>query len=216
VRLLVLGASGGIGSWLVRLAAERGHEVTALARQTATLNAPSPVRVVRGEATDPHVLAAAVRDQDAVASCLGLRRAGASPWAALRSPPDLVESVTRALVPAMERAGVRRLVAVSAGGVGDSFAQLTGPVRWLVTRGNVAVAYRDLERMEAVLRGSAIDWLAVRPVTLAHGAPTGRARPVAKYTMMSRVRRGDVAAWMLDALERPGTFAERTVLLGAR
>jgi uncharacterized protein YbjT (DUF2867 family) len=216
VRLLVLGASGDVGRWLVRLAAEHGHEVTALARQEATLDAPPSVRVLRGDVTDAEVLARAVREQDAVASCLGLRRAGASPWAPLRSPPDLVESVTRVLVPMMERAGIGRLVAISAGGVGDSFAQLTGAVRWLVTRGNIAVAYRDLDRMESVLRASPLDWLAVRPVTLAHGAPTGRARPVAKYAMTSRVRRGDVAAWMLDALERPGTFSERTVLLGAR
>ena len=121
----------------------------------------------------------------------------------------------RALVPAMERAGVSRLVAISAGGVGDSAAQLTATVRWLVTRGNIAVAYRDLERMESVLRESTLDWLVVRPVTLADGPPAGRARPVARYGATSRVRRSDVAAWMLDALERRDRFAERTVLLGS-
>ncbi len=57
----------------------------------------------------------------------------------------------------MERAGVRRLVAISAGGVGDSLAQLTAPVMWLVTRGNIAVAYQDLERMEGILRASKLD-----------------------------------------------------------
>jgi uncharacterized protein YbjT (DUF2867 family) len=214
VRLLVLGASGGVGQWLVRFAAERGHEVTALLRPATTLDAPASLCIERGDVTDASVLETAVRGQDAVASCLGLRRAGASPWAPLRSPPNLVESVARALVPAMERSGVRRLVAISAGGVGDSVAQLTAPVRWLVSRGNVAVAYRDLERMESVLRASTLDWLAVRPVTLAHGPPTGHARPVSKYGMMSRIRRSDVAAWMLGALEGRDAFGERTVLLG--
>lgn len=215
MRLLVLGASGGVGGWLVRLAAKRGHDVTALVRQTATLDTPASVRVVRGDVADARVLEDAVQGQDAVASCVGLRRGGTSPWAPLRSPPTLVETVARALVPAMERANVRRLVAISAGGVGDSASRLSRPVRWLVTRGNVAVAYRDLERMESVLRASTLDWLAVRPVTLADGPPTGRVRPVARYGMMSRVRRSDVAAWMLEALEQPGAFVERTVLLGA-
>lgn len=215
MKLLVLGASGGVGQWLVRLAAGHGHEVTALVRQTSKLDAPSSVRVVRAEILNPSVIGRAVEGQDAVASCLGLRRAGRSPWAPLRSPADLVEMVTRSLVPAMERAGVRRIVAISAGGVGDSFEQLTAPVMWLVTRGNIAVAYRDLERMEATLRASTLDWLAVRPVTLAHGPPTGRAGPVTRYGMTSMVRRSDVAAWMLQALERPGPLAERTVLLGA-
>jgi uncharacterized protein YbjT (DUF2867 family) len=83
-----------------------------------------------------------------------------------------------------------------------------------VTRGNIAVAYEDLARMESILRASALDWLAVRPVTLAHGPPTGRARPVARFTMTSSVRRSDVAAWVLDALERREPSAERAVLLG--
>ena len=216
LRLLILGASGGVGRWLVRLAADRGHDVTAVVRPTAQIDGAGSVRVVRGDLLDRAVLDAAVRGQTAVASCIGLRRAGRSPWAPLRSPPNLVESVMRALVPAMEREGVARIVAISAGGVGDSRAQLTAPVMWLVTRGNIAVAYDDLERMESVLRASTLDWLAVRPVTLADGPPTGRARPVGRYGMTSAIRRSDVATWMLDALERRGTFSDRTVLLGGR
>jgi uncharacterized protein YbjT (DUF2867 family) len=214
MKLLVLGGSGGVGQWLVRLAAERGHEVTALVRPSARFEPPPSVRVIRGDVLDAAVLAAALQGQDAVASCIGLRRAGRNPWAPLRSPANLVESVARALVPTMERAGVRRLVAISAGGVGDSMAHLTSAVRWLVTRGNIDVAYQDLARMESLLRASKLDWLAVRPVTLAHGPPTGRVRPVDRYGMMSSVRRSDVATWMLKALERRTPFAERTVLLG--
>jgi uncharacterized protein YbjT (DUF2867 family) len=214
LKLLVLGASGGVGGWLVRLAAERGHTVTALVRPAATLDAPPSVRVVRGEPIDGGVLDAALDGQTAVASCVGLRRAGKSPWAPLRSPENLVESVMRSLVPATERASVRRLVAVSAAGVGDSMTRLTAPVRWLVTRGNIGVAYRDLERAEAVLRASALDWLAVRPVSLVNGPPTGRARPVARFGIFATVRRSDVAAWMLEVLERREPLAERTVMLG--
>lgn len=54
--------------------------------------------------------------------------------------------------------------------------------------------------MESVLRASTLDWLAVRPVTLTHGPPTGRARPVDRYGITSTVRRSDVASWMLEAL----------------
>jgi uncharacterized protein YbjT (DUF2867 family) len=185
MRLLVLGASGGCGRWLTRLAAERGHHVTALVRPGAAApEVPPPaaarVTVRRGEAADPAALDGAVAGHDAVLSCLGLRRAGRSPWAPLRSPPDLTARVAAHLVPAMVRHGVGRLVVVSAGGVGDSRARLSPPVRWLVDAGNVGVAYRDLAAMEAALEASPLDWTAVRPVTLTGGAPTGRARPVAR------------------------------------
>ena len=214
MKLLVLGASGATGRWLVDVAARAGHDVTALIRPTASFDAPSGVRVVRGEVLDPALLASAVSGQDAVASCLGIRRGGKSPWAPLRSPPDLMTRVTSILVPAMKSAGVKRVVAISAGGVAESITQLTMPVRWLVSVGNVGIAYRDLAEMERRLSASRLDWLAVRPVTLMDGPPTGRAGRVERYGLFSIVRRADVATWMLGALSRPTEFVDRTILLG--
>ena len=56
--------------------------------------------------------------------------------------------------------------------------------------------------------------LAVRPVTLVNGPPTGLAGKVDRYGLFSMIRRSDVAAWMLGALVRPTPFVEQTVLLG--
>ena len=214
MHLLVLGATGGIGRWLVRIAAERGHAVTALARHASELAVPDGVRLRRGDVTDPAVLDAVLPGQDAVLCALGLRRAARSPWAALRSPRDLVGHTARVLVAAMARHGVSRVVLVSAAGVGDSLARCTFPVRRLVGAGNVGVAYRDLAAAEAALAASDRDWCAVRPVTLADGPPARRARPVARYGITSSVRRSEVATWMVDAAEGPAPFAERRVMLG--
>ena len=186
-----------------------------LVRESAQLDAPPGVVVRRGDATDRSVLEDALAGRDAVLSALGLRRAGRSPWAPLRSPPDLTTRVARALVPAMRRHGVARLVAISAAGVGDSFERLTWPVRRLVRAGNVGVAYRDLESMEAVLEASDLDWLVVRPVTLVDGASRGAARPVDRYGLLSTIRRSEVGEWMLCTAERPGRIAERRVMLGS-
>jgi uncharacterized protein YbjT (DUF2867 family) len=216
MRLLVLGASGGCGRWLASLAASRGHQVTALVRPSATFEAAPNLHVRRGNPIDPAVLADVIAGQDAVASCIGIRRAAKWPWAPLRSPADLTHRVAVALVPAMRQAGVRRLVAISAGGVGDSDRQLTPFVRWMLSHGTIGVSYADLARMESVLSHSDLDWLAVRPVTLKGGRPTGRAGPVSRFGLFSTIRRGDVAAWMLSALEGPRPFAEHTVLLGTR
>ena len=233
MRLLVLGASGGCGRWLVRLAADGGHRVTALVRDGSDAAAPAGVTVRRGDAADAATLDAAVAaiagdagadadaaddgaaDDVAVLSCLGLRRAGKSPWAPLRSPPDLTARVTRLLLPAMRRHGVRRVVALSAAGVGDSLAHCSWPVRRLVAAGNVGVAYRDLAAMEAVLAAGDAAWIVARPVTLVDGAPTGGARQVARYGLTSIIRRADVAAWMLAAAEQPAGSAGRQVMIAS-
>jgi hypothetical protein len=56
--------------------------------------------------------------------------------------------------------------------------------------------------------------MAVRPVTLINGQPRKRARAVARFGLMSTVRRSEVASWMLDALAQPASFSNRQLLLG--
>jgi putative NADH-flavin reductase len=214
MRLLVLGASGRCGQWLVRLAAEHAHDVTALVRPQTSFVQPQAVRVIRGHVTDPAMLDDILAGQDAVLSALGLRRAGLNPWSALQSPPDLTSHVAGLLAAAMPRHGVRRLVAISAGGVGESVRQLTWPVKALVRAGNVGVAYRDLENMERTFANSSLDWCVARPVTLVNGPPRRPARRVERYGLTSNIRRSEVAAWMLAAIEGPAPFADRRVLLG--
>lgn len=211
---MVVGASGRVGRWVTTLAANEGHSVTAVLRVSSAFEPVERALPVRGDVTDPGFLEAAVEGHDAVISCVGLRRAGLSPFARLLSPPDLTTRLASSLTRAMENRNVRRLVVISAGGVADSFSRLTWPVQKLVSTGNIAVAYRDLAGMEARLAASSLDWLAVRPVTLMNGAPLGRARPVQRYGLPSIIRRSDVAQWMLRAATRHDSHIEHTVLLG--
>lgn len=215
MRLVVLGASGGIGRWAVTLAAEKGHVVTAVMRQSSAFTSTAATTVLRGELTDPSFLESAVAGHDAVVSCVGIRRAGLNPFAKLLSPPDLTTRLASSLSRAMENRDVRRLVVVSAGGVGDSYSQLTWSLQQLVSTGNVAVAYRDLAGMEARLAASSLDWLAVRPVTLTPGAPLGRAHRVDRYGLTSTIRRSDVASWMVSAAVQHDSFLNHTVMLGS-
>ncbi|MBX3134527.1 MAG: NAD(P)H-binding protein [Gemmatimonadaceae bacterium] len=213
-RLVVLGASGGCGSWVVRLAAARGWQVTATVRPGSSIAVPAGVQVRVGDVTDVRFLDDVLPDATVVVSALGLRRAGLSPWARLLSPPDLTSGVVERLLPVMRWHGVPRLLAISAGGVAESRSQLSWTMRQVVDSGNVAVAYRDLERMEATLAASDVDWEVVRPVTLLSGRPTGRATAVDRYTLTSTVRRADVAAHLVRRAASGHPLHTRAVLLG--
>lgn len=213
IRTTVLGASGRCGSWVTRLAAARGMAVRAVVRATSAYEPPPGVRVIQGEVTDPEFLAATVADSHTIISCVGLRRAGPLPWSRLMSPPDLVTAVMRGLIDASPPDA--RVIWVSAGGVGDSLPATTWPIRRLIRTGNVGVAYDDLESAEAAVRESGRPWLAVRPVTLLPGTPSGRVGPVSRYGLTSAVRRADVATWMLDVAEGSLRWDRNAVLLGS-
>ncbi|NNE99564.1 MAG: NAD(P)H-binding protein [Pyrinomonadaceae bacterium] len=214
-RLLVLGASGGCGQWVVRIAVQRGYQVTALVRPETNYEAPDGVEVVRGSVLETEVLEQAMKGQDAVISCLGIKRKSSiNPWSGLASPPDFAEKSAQIIAEAMDKHDVQRLVAVSAAGVGDSRNALTRIISLMIQKTNISLSYRDLENMEEVYKKSDIDSLAVRPVTLVNGRTTDRARLVDHYGLFSRIARSDVAGWMLDALERPGPFKKASEMIG--
>ncbi|MEM9374344.1 MAG: NAD(P)H-binding protein [Planctomycetota bacterium] len=204
MKLLVLGASGRIGRWLIRLAVERGHDVDALVRPGSVDKVPAGARIILGDPTDPETLGPIVFDHNTVLSAVGQRRAGLHPWARLLSPPDLVEQVLGAIHSAATNANQLRLIWMSAGGAGGTQPMLSPSVRRLTRTGNVGVAYRDLERAEALDLGGRVEATAVRPVTLLPGDSGRSAVGVSRYKLTSVVRRGDVARWMIDAAESNG------------
>jgi putative NADH-flavin reductase len=72
MKLLVLGATGGTGLEVIRLAKERGHAVTALVRNPEKLaRFDSRIGVIKGDLLSRSELEAAVQGQDAVLSAFG-------------------------------------------------------------------------------------------------------------------------------------------------
>jgi hypothetical protein len=159
--------------------------------------------VLEGHATPP-----------AVICCVGLRRANpANPFSRLVSPPDLVARTAQLLVEAAGRHGFRRIVAISAAGVGDSAAATHWFIRAMISISKLGPAYRDLNAMEATFAATSLDWLAVRAVTLVDGEPTGTARKTERYEMKSTITRGEVGRYLVDAATRPEPFGEHAVMI---
>jgi putative NADH-flavin reductase len=210
MRLIVFGASGQVGRILVGLAAEARHAVTAVVREGAEFVAPEGVKVVRGDPLDAAFVAGAIPGHDAVASGLGLKRANpANPWSRLVSPADFSSRTARHIVAGMRAAGVKRVCAVSAAGVGESAARMNWLMHVFVKTSNVGVGYRDLAVMEQVYADSGLDWQTPRPTRLTDGPPTGAVAETDAFPLTAAISRADVAAYMLAQLHRP-TFVLRT------
>jgi len=211
MKLLVLGASGGCGQWVVKLAQQRGHEVTAVVRPTSSYVAPEGVSLLFEEILDDGVLERILPYQQVVISCLGmsLSKSG-NPFFRLLSPPDLMSSAAKQLCSAMPACGIKRVISISSGGVADSFVHTHWLIRFLFTRSNISISHTDLATMEELYAKSELDWLAIRPVTLKDGGPTNTAKTVRFYGLNSKITKGEVARLMLDAAEQAKPFSDHT------
>ena len=160
---------------------------------------------------DRLALSELISGRDAVISCLGARRANPrNPWSKMTSPFNLMERFSRGLVQAMTLPAMpKRLVMVSAGGVGSS-AHLVHPVlRFVFEHSTIGREYKDLAKMEDQVERSGLDWTIVRPVTLTTGRPTNRVKICSRYGLTDSISRSDVASFMLRCLKEP-TIRTRT------
>jgi putative NADH-flavin reductase len=195
-RLLIVGATGGTGRALVAQALERGHVVTALARDPSALRLDDPrVTVVQGDVLDYASVEAAVRGQDAVVSALGHKR--------FLGPTRILSEGTRNVLRAMEAQGVQRFVCETALGIGDSAWRMGLYYTFFVIPIILPFYFWDKTRQERVIAASNVTWVIVRPGTLTNGAKHGRyrhGRDVGSFLRTVRISRADVADFMLNQL----------------
>jgi putative NADH-flavin reductase len=113
--LLIMGGTRGIGLETVKAALAAGHQVRAFARSAAHLGISNPnLETLRGDALKGRDVNGALEGIDVVIQALGVRTID------LIGPVNLFSDATRILVRAMERRGVKRLIAVTGFGSGDS------------------------------------------------------------------------------------------------
>ena len=208
--VLVLGASGGVGKHLVRLACDQGHIVTALVRRADGID--SRARILIDDVLRPGCFDEHVRGHEVVLSALGNKRTNpVNLWSALASPPDFSTRTAAMLVNAMRQQGLARVIAVSAAGVADSAARLNLLMKYFVAKSNIDIAYRDLAAMERVFADSGLDWCCPRPTRLTRGPLTRRVKIVESFPMTAGISRADVAWWMLEHAAQP--IRERTPMI---
>lgn len=197
MRLTIFGATGGTGTRLVRRALEEGHEVTAVVRDPARLDVPAHerLRVVTADVRDADDITPAVKGADAVLSALGPRGDG---------PPTICSDGARAIIAAMGKTGVRRLLLVSAAGPypgpGDN-PVIRYVVKPIVLERLLKLkdGFDDLRRCEEEVRAADVDWTILRPPQLTDGPATGRYRTAVDVNLRGgrKISRADLAAAML-------------------
>ena len=214
--IFVLGATGRTGEHVVNYALSKGHSVTALVREPAKLTSREGLTVVKGTPEGQDDISAAIRGTDAVISALGNVRTSDMPWAKPVSPRHFMTEATRKTVRVMKANGVRRIVIVSALGVGDSLSVTPAYLRWTVKFTNLGTTYADHNELDAEIRQADVDWTLLWAVLLTN-SPNARqlqVRFVPDKPAGMRISRREVARFAVDALA-DGTLIGRAPIISS-
>jgi putative NADH-flavin reductase len=195
-RVLIVGATGGTGRQLVAQALERGHSVTAFARDPSTLHVQHPqLTIVQGDVLDYGSVETAVRGHDAVLSALGHKR--------LFYPTRILSEGTRNILRAMEAHTVPRFVCETALGIGGSAGRMGLYYTLFVVPVILPFYFWDKARQERLIASSSLEWVIVRPGALINGEKQGslhHGRRVGSFLRTVRISRADVADFMLNQM----------------
>jgi len=210
--LLVIGASSGIGLAATRRALERGYAVRGFARTVSRIDISHPALTkMTGDARNAVDVRAALAGCDAVIQALGIP---AGPRM-VTGPVDLFSAATRVLVPAMRDAGVRRLIAVTGFGAGESRAAIS-PLQRLGFMLVFGRAYADKDVQERLIRESTLEWVIARPGVLTSGPATGRYRVLVRPDEWRNgiISRADVADFLVGQVDSDTYLRQAPVLIG--
>lgn len=195
MNILLIGATGMIGSRLLTEALSRGHRVTAASRNPDGIEARPGLTPLRLEVTDVPALAAAAASADVVIAAASPRSTG--------NPAAEAMAYAKALIAGL--AG-KRLVLV--GGAGSLNLPDGSPVADHVPEPYNAEA-RAMRAAFEHIASSGLDFTVLAPAgTIAPGARTGSFRLGGRTLLtdadgQSRISAEDYAVALLDEVERP-------------
>ncbi|MCV6587785.1 MAG: SDR family oxidoreductase [Marinobacterium sp.] len=207
MRVLVWGASRGVGLLVAQQALEAGHTVTAVARRQIPLGGcESTLTMRRANIEDRFSVQSLVAGHDAVVISIG-----ALPGF---TPVYSFSLGTSHVIEAMQRAGVRRLVVVTGIGAGDSRGHGGFLYDRLFLPFVLGRVYRDKDRQERLVRESQLDWTLVRPGFLTHGPRTAnyQVHTDLRGIKAGKISRADVAHFIIHSLNERCWYQQSPLL----
>jgi len=212
MRILLLGATGRTGKFVLNFCLLMGHQVTALVRDSARLERITPdLRVVKGS---PEILSdvqEAIKNCDAVIVTLNNIT---TPGNISVQAPFLIANSVRNCLAAMAERGPRRIVVMSMLGVGDSLGYAPAAIREMKGGNGFKTLFADHEATDILLKESVMDWTEVRAVALCDNGPLkdlvvtcgGTPRPA------PTISRRHVAKFLVECLDDKNYFKKSPII----
>ena len=167
MKILILGATGRTGRLIVEEALKQGYDLNVLVRDKNKISFSSKsIKVYQGTPARQTDLAIAMQGCDLVISALGIVRASDAPWSKLITAKNFISESIKNVIAEADQQNLKRLITVSAWGVGETKKEIPFWLRWLINHTNLGPVYAEHEAEEKLLANSNLNWTAVRPVAL--------------------------------------------------
>jgi len=208
MKILVFGASQGIGFQVVKKALEEGHGVTGITRNPDQFTLKHEhLRIIKGDVLNLSTIKAGFEGHDAVVSVLGPKGSGNF------KPTVLFSKGVENIIRAMQDSDVDRLICISALGL-EVTPGMSLPLKIITKRvlqPLLKYSFSDLRKMESIVTGSNLQWTIVRPPSLNNGRRTGKYRmAIGEYIdNPGKISRADVADFIVHHLSDQETYRER-------
>lgn len=211
MKIALIGATGFVGTIILNELVNRGHQVTAIARNTEKLQGSDLLHPVKADVKNEDELTSAVKGHDAVISSYN---AG---WANPNLYNDFLAGC-KAIQSAVKKSGVKRLLVV--GGAGSLYVadglQLVDTPQFPAEWKTGALAARDY--LNVIKEEKELEWTFLSPaIEMHHGTSgvrkgtyrKGLENPVFDENNRSIISAEDMAIAIVDEMEHPQHIRER-------
>ncbi|MEU4192999.1 NAD(P)H-binding protein [Kribbella sp. NPDC026611] len=207
-KILVIGARGRAGRAAIEEARRRGHEVTGVARRSPELTGVTGVtgseggagdgeladRIRTGDVTDAAGMAILATGHDAVVAAV---------YDGSSDPSTFFPAAARALVSALEKAAVPRLIWV---GLASILPTANGVL--LMDRPGYPQEYRPFylahQTVLDIFRSSGLDWVSIAPAgDFDHTEAPRGSYQVAPADATAQITYADLAVALIDEIDHP-------------
>ena len=207
-RIIVFGGNGRIGNQIAKMAIQKGYEVTCLGRSVSLENIPKGALPLQGDVTDESIISEVVKQFDVVILALSIPRNSKSPFARVTGPLNLHSNSMKILLKKLNKSKTKRIIKISAQGVGNSKSRTGLFFRILIKMSNLRFAFNDHEKADMMLKDTDLDWTIIRPPIL---KDQFRGKKIIGDELLitrsnTTISRPDLAKWIVEIIDEPGFY----------
>ena len=199
MKVVIFGATGFSGNAILKETLLQQHQVTILVRNKSAIQIQDKnLNIIEGNVLDRNTVAEVLKNSDSVIQCLGVGGKGNGKLT------TFISDATKIIVEEMEKQQIKRLIAMSNVGAGNSvsfqpwiFTKIILPyfMKWL------KVLIDDKNRMEPIIMNSELDWTIVRCPNIVDKTPKGNVHATLDGKGLKlAVTLGDMAEFIVQQL----------------